>query len=101
MTRIRIRRSGGLLSKNQVDKEIIKRRLDLKSLERISELQKRFQVSQITKGSRSTLKRKIEKSKFITTAAKKKLKLFKIQTPRGIRFVAAVPKGIKIKIKRK
>lgn len=97
----------GFISEEDVLKELAKKRLELKELQRLSKLQKKFEFSTPMRGTRASIKKRIQRSPNLTAEAKKKAKIFEFKglprrRGRGGILVPAVPKGVKIqKRKRK
>lgn len=99
----------GFITKKDISDEIIKKQLELKGLQRISKLQKKFKLSQVMRGTRTSIKKRIQQSPNITVEAKQKVKIFEIKGVgrvgrRGVKgsiLIPGVPKGIKIKTKKR
>lgn len=92
----------GFITKKFISEEIIKKQLELKGLQRVSKLQKKFNLSTPMRGTRTSIKKRIQQSPNITAEAKKKFKIFEIkglpsQRGKGGVLIPAIPKGIKIR----
>ena len=94
-----VRPLKGILTKSEIAKRIKKSKSELESLQRISKLQKKFQLAKPRgRTTRTRLRKRIELSKAILPKDKKKVKIFEFKGPMGRKiFVAGIPKGVKIK----
>lgn len=91
----------GSLTKKKILEEIQKKNLELKSLQRISKLQKKFTLGIPKRTTRLKLRKTIDKNahKIVNPKDVKKIKIFSIDSigrRREKLFFPAIPKGVKI-----
>lgn len=101
--KIKFKRSSVFITKKQISDKISKTKVELKGLERLQKLEKKFQLGVPSSKNRRKILASALRSKDVNPEAIKKLKVFKIMNPKKpgkSLFIPGVPKGIPIRRKK-